>query len=537
MAQKLQALQYVRPDFDALRLEYIAAVQKFKKAESVNIAQMTVQNLDNLNDSLISTYEILQTLATQNPTDEVYQAELAIWRLNMPLLKDLAYRFSNSLVKSKFRNQLEIALPLAKFKLAENQLKTYSNDIDDLLLQEQAIINEYQSILSTATINIGGHIISLATALQKPTMYTTEEQLLITDTTKTFLTANQATLITLFEQLAQNRNQQARILNYDTYSELSMASHNHFDYSFTEVLSLCDTILATTPVSLEPISHPLVDDSKLTATDISSALKNLLESLSPATARFYDYLIEHDSLTFTNNAHCKIPSLSTFVISKQLPELTINLDCLPDQSDFLLNQIGQAFQAFSIRGLKSGNLIFSFHDTQAVLAKGFEFLCWPWLHLLVGNEAANLRTLMLERNLTALNYHAKQIKFAAHLYQPTAANFNDLNILWSKQTNQPDDLPTWLLDADLICQPDNALDKLLSIIIGMQFWQPNAEQGNPDIVNKYIQFAKNSSQDSLLNLLQLCEIESPFASATLPSLLNTINDYVQHLVANSVEQK
>ncbi|CAH0419319.1 hypothetical protein [Periweissella ghanensis] len=534
MAQKLQALQYVRPDFDALRLEYIDAVQKFKKAESVNIAQMTVQNLDNLNDSLISTYEILQTLATQNPADEVYINELAVWRLQLPLLKDLAYRFANSLVKSKFRNQLEIALPLAKFKLAENQLKTYSSDIDDLLLAEQAILNEYQGIVATATINMGGHILSLPAALQKLTTFSASEQTVIGDTVAAFLVNHQTKLINLFEQLIQNRNQQAFALGYASYSEFSMAAHNHFDYSLTEVLSLCDTILTTMPIKLTPTNWPQ-QSATPTAETITSSLKTLLAALDPATQRFYDYLIEHESLTFTNNIHCKVPSLATFVISKQLPEITINLDCLPTQTDVLLNQLGRAFQAFSIRGLKSGNLIFSFHDTQAALAKGFEFICWPWLHHLVGNDAPSYRKDMITQNIAALTYHANQIKFAANFYQSQTPSINELNTLWPNQLKQTPNLPTWLLDTTLICQPDAALDNLLSIIIGMQFWQPNAEQGDSEVMNKYLQFAKNSSQDSLLNLLKLCEIESPFASATLPSLLNTINDYAQHMVAADIQ--
>lgn len=535
MAQKLQALQYVRPDFDALRLEYINAVQKFKKAESVNIAQMTVQNLDNLNDSLISTYEILQTLATQNPADEIYINELAIWRLKLPLLKDLAYRFANSLVKSKFRNQLEIALPLAKFKLAENQLKTYSSDIDDLLLAEQAILNEYQGIVATATLNMGGHILSLPVALQKLSTFSASEQTVIGDTVANFLANHQTKLINLFEQLVQNRNHQALILGYDSYSEFSMAAQNHFDYSLTEVLSLCDTILTTVPIKLVPTNWQ--QPATPTAESITNGLKALLGALDPATQRFYDYLIEHESLTFTNNTHCKVPSLATFVISKQLPEITINLDCLPNQIDVLLNQIGRAFQAFSIRGLKSGNLIFSFHDTQAALAKGFEFICWPWLHYLVGNEAPSYRKDMIAQNLAVLRYHANQIKFAASFYQSQTPSVAELNATWDKQLKQKNSLPTWLLDTTLICQPDAALDNLLSIIIGMQFWQPNTEQGDLEVIDKYLQFAKNSSQDSLLNLLKLCGIESPFSSATLPSLLNTLNDYAQHMVAADIKQQ
>lgn len=530
MAQKLQVLQYVRPDFDVFRLDYIDAVQKFKKAESVNIAQMTIQNLDNLNDSLISTYEILQTLATQHPADKTYIDELAIWDMQVPLLQDLAYRLANILIKSKFRNQLAIALPLAKFKLAENQLKTYSTEIDALLLDEQILINQYHKILSTATINVNGHVLSLTSALQILFTLDIQTQTLIETTVTNFLTLNQAKLITLFEKLTANRKQQAKILNYSTYSEFNMARHNHIDYTINEVLTLCDTILNTIPIKLDQPDLPQTN-ANFTSTNLQKNLKPFLDAIDPVTTRFYDYLVEHNSLHFTNNIYCDVPSLATFIINKQLPEITINTDCLPNQVDALLNQFGRAFQAFSIRGLKSGNLIFSFTDTQTALAKGFEFISWPWLHLLIGNDAQTFQKLMIKKNLQALNYHANQIKFANYLYQPSTPSLAELNNLWPNQLGQ---LPTWLLDETLITHPNTAVDDLLGIVIGMQFWQPTEEQGNADIVNKYIQFAKNSSQDSLLNLLNLCAIESPFDSATLPSLLNTINDYAQHLVSTGL---
>lgn len=531
MAQKLQALQYVRPDFDAFRLEFIMAVQRFKKCESVGQMHAAVQNIDNLTKNIISTHETLKTLAAQNPNNETYQNELLIWQQHQALLRETNNRFFSGLIKSKFRSQLEGVVPSVKLTLATNHVRAYLSDNEDLIQAEQQLIINYQNILNTATISIDGRKKHLTDVIKHYQCYDATTKKNIFNTAHAFLQAHNQELLVIYQQIAANRSEQATNANFDNFGEYNLQISNHFDYPLTEITTLCQHILTFVPDNHSALIGNLnLDIPKFaSAESLIDHLSSVFTAISPETNKFFQYLLEHNVLTVIDDEHTNVDTLATFTLYNETPHITINLASLPLKLDKMLNQFGRAFQAYAVRGLRSSDLLFSLPTSQASIAKSLEFIAWPWLYHLTADSSQSYQQAHLNKNIFVLRSTAADIIFLANCYQVKNFNFTNLTTRWHQihQLEWPDinDM-LWLFDQQLLVNPFGGIDTILSILVALQFWQPETDNEESKVLDNYFAFAKNSSKFAFADLItQTDGIESPIELATLQQLINKINAY------------
>lgn len=531
MAQRLKALHYVQPDFDAFRLEFINAVQKFKKCESVGQVHAAIQNIDNLTKNVISSYETLKTLAVQNPDNLAYQKELVVWQQQQVLLSDNNNRFFTGLLKSKFRNQLESMLPPVKFILAENHVASYTTENNALIAEENELLLAYKKLLTSVDLELEGVLIPLHLALRNYSTFTSLIQRKIVTAATDFLSLHGQELLSLYQKIIANRFSQTNNANFSNYGDLKLKVSNHFDYSLTEIIALCQHILVRiSPQKNQPnILTPTPITNFTSDTQLLNYLETMFANISPEMATFFAYLVEHDVIKIIADSHVKTTSVETFILYNETPQITINRNSLPSAFATMINQLGRSFQAYCVRGLRSSDLLFSLPTSQASIAKSFEFITLPAITKTALNSKLDYQQAQLNKNISALRLAAANIIFLTICYQADTFNpviitnawYQEHNIDWPNQTDM-----LWLFDFELLNAPFIDIDTILSTLIGLQFWNPIPTIENDTNLDDYSNLAKHSSNLAFKDLIgSIKGLLSPIEPTTVDLLLKKIDSY------------
>lgn len=525
MAQKLENFQYTRPDFDTYKLTFIMAIKKFKKTESINQAQIELQNIENLIGELLSSYEILKIISLRKESDFPYQEELTIWQENQPLFDELINRFSNSFLKSKFKNQLILITPKTKFNLANNFINTYSEENTLLKIQEQKLIKDYSKIINSKIITINDEFYNLSFILNNFFKFSKNNQIIIKNEMHSFLQQNSNTLLELHKKIFDNRKLQTTNLNYTNYLEYILTANNRLEYELASINNLSSTIINTLHQDYSLNNYPVENDyvfpNKIE--ELDNLLSQLFIELGDIDKSFFLEISKH--VDTINDSKMSNSSWSNFIVNKQISHLTINLTNLQNNPIQFLNTLGQHFQSHTIKFLKTKHLLFSLPLARTTVSKSFEIICWPVLLKLLTKDTTNIHfELFVKNNINDLVSNAKKINFINEIYTNPNFDIKNSTVMDTLNYNYTQEKTTdmlWLLDFDLVTNFGAIFDNLVSSLIGLQFL--TKDYSSSEKFTNFLNITKNSCNLPFDELITSNNLLSPMNSELLNTIFEPLN--------------
>ncbi len=217
---KFSDMPYRRPDLEELRRKYERITQEFAKATSADEQYRLILEHEKLSGDFETMASIAYIRNSINTTDSYYEAEMAFFDANSPVVNTYIQNFYKAATTSPFKAELETRTGKLFFTNVELALKAFSPETVDLQKKENALVTEYEKLLASAKIDFHGETLNLS-EMQKHTISsdrTTRKEAW----TKIagFFTENSKRLDDIYDELVKNRTEQAHKLGYKNYVQL-----------------------------------------------------------------------------------------------------------------------------------------------------------------------------------------------------------------------------------------------------------------------------------------------------------------------------
>jgi oligoendopeptidase F len=155
-------MPYTRPDTETVRKELETLTSAFRAAETYEEARDLFIRKDRLMRHIMSLSTIAQIRHSIDTRDEFYDSEVLFWNKTFPELQEYLQIWTEALLASPFRSELEAEFGDVVFLNAEIELKTFDPSIIPLLQEENDLTMEYEKLLASAQIPFRGKVYTIA---------------------------------------------------------------------------------------------------------------------------------------------------------------------------------------------------------------------------------------------------------------------------------------------------------------------------------------------------------------------------------------
>lgn len=214
-------IAYKRVDMDALKDGIRALTQKLQDAKDFAEAKEAFIAMDELEGNTIGTMRtVAQIRRDINTQDPFYDAEMAFYNKEMPELEPLRKAWTDSLLASPFRKELEETFGNVPFVNAELDAKSFVPEIVEDLQRENELVSEYTKLIASAQIPFDGQVLTLSQIT--PYKLSTDDELrrAAWQADGVWFNTKSGELDRIYDELVKLRHGMGKKLGYDSYTPL-----------------------------------------------------------------------------------------------------------------------------------------------------------------------------------------------------------------------------------------------------------------------------------------------------------------------------
>lgn len=308
-------MPYKRPDLSALlaRCEELAAQLSAAPTPEALVALYREENHE------MAHYRTAQILAnihyTQDTRDPIWSAEQDWFDENSPAVSNAETCIAKAILSNPHAGALADAFGSTVLPTLQNRVKAMDERLIPLQQKENALISAYQKLYGGALVTLDGKQLTIPQLnLYKESMDPAMRRAAY-DAEAAYFDAHRQEFDSIYDQLVHNRNEQARMLGYKDYSELSYVRMNRIGYGPKEVKAFRDEVavhvvpMLTKIMALKAkrigLEHPMFWDSALNFADgnpaphgnyeeLMASARKMYHELSPVTGAFIDFMQDNE---------------------------------------------------------------------------------------------------------------------------------------------------------------------------------------------------------------------------------------------------
>ena len=558
---KFSEYKYVRPDFEQIEKEINELINKFNASESKD---EQIKCIDRFNE-IRNYFDTMSTLTSIrnsiNTTDEFYEKEQEFFDEKTPVYGGLVDAFLKSLVKSKFKNELEEKYGKYFFEKIELQLKVFSPDIIEDLVAENKLVTKYSKLTASAKIEFDGKINNLSqmTPYSQSTNRGIREkaQLLVAK----FFEDNEHEFDTIYDELVKVRTKMAKKLGFNNYVELGYGRLGRTDYTSADVKKYRDQVYKY----LVPLAQKLIDrqanrlgletlkyfdlnlkflsgnPKPIGSKDVLVAKgKQMYSEMSPETKEFFDFMVEKELLDLEAKEGKRGGGYCTFISDYKSPFIFSNFNGTSGDVDVLTHEAGHAFQVFQSRNIEIPEFIWPTYEACEIHSMSMEFFAWPWMNLFFGHDEEKYRYTHLSEALLFIPYGVTVDEFQHYVYENPDATPEMRKAMWRQIEKKY--LPYkvydgnkfferggfWFRQSHIFSSPFYYIDYTLAQVCAFQYLIASREN-RPEAWNSYLGLCKLGGTKPFLELVEAAGLLSPFTEGTLEKIVLKVSTYLDEI--------
>ncbi|MFA6843642.1 MAG: M3 family oligoendopeptidase, partial [Bacilli bacterium] len=148
--------KYTRPDYEKVKTEIDALVQKMNNAETSSDALSTLKEFNKTYNTVVSDIALVEIRNSIDMADKFYEKEMNFIIEYMPKFDELKNHMNKAIVNSKFVKNIKGQYGEQFVNLLEAQIKCFDPCIMPELVLEGKVCNEYNKLISSAKIEFDG---------------------------------------------------------------------------------------------------------------------------------------------------------------------------------------------------------------------------------------------------------------------------------------------------------------------------------------------------------------------------------------------
>lgn len=558
---KFKDYKYERPDISKIGEEFDTLLKKFEEAEDVEAQNEVIREINKLRNTMDTMGTLVHIRHSINTEDKFYANEQDFIDENEPIYQNLVFKYYKALVNSKFRKELEAKWGKQVFSLAELQLKSFSEEIINDLVQENKLTTEYNKLIASAKLEFEGEVRNLSQMLPFMESKDRETRKKAYEVYTNFFAEHESEFDRIYDDLVKLRDKMAKKLGYENYVQFGYDRMGRTDYDSKMVANYRKQVYE----SLVPVVVELKDRQRkrlgledfkyydelleyLTgnATPKGSPEwiiengKKMYEELSKETDEFFTFMLERELLDLVSKKGKMSGGYCTIIPDYDSPFIFSNFNGTSGDIDVLTHEAGHAFQSYMSMDYELPEYGFPTYEACEIHSMSMEFITWPWMDLFFKDEVDKYKFSHLAGAISFIPYGVTVDEFQHYVYENPEATPEMRKTKWreiekkylSFRDYEDNDFLNrggfWFKQGHIFQTPFYYIDYTLAQVCAFQFWIKDRED-HEKAWEDYIRLCKAGGSLPFLELVKLGNLENPFVDGTISKVVRPLKEYLDNV--------
>ncbi|MCL2188957.1 MAG: M3 family oligoendopeptidase [Defluviitaleaceae bacterium] len=555
---KFSQMPYERPQFDAVLAQMEGLLAEFKAAKSADDAFAAYKKYDDATKELFSAISIGRIRHTLDTNDKFYDGEKAYFDEMLPKLQPAMKAYTQALLDSPFRAELEKAWGTLLFDNAELQLKTFKPEIVPDLQEENRLSSEYSKLIASAQIEFDGKTLTLAQIRPYSEHPDRAMRKAAVEATGAWFMERAEKFDTLFDELVKVRTRIAEKLGHTHFTQVGYYRMQRNCYDQAQVAKFREGVINhIVPVALrlknEQKQRIGVDSLKFyddafeypegnakpmgTPEDIFAHGKKMYHELSDETAQFIDFMLENELFDVLTRPGKQAGGYCASIPKYKSPFIFANFNGTAGDIDVLTHEAGHAFAGYLAKDIYPSALRYYSMETAEVHSMAMEFFTWPWVEGFFGDATQKYYQQHLGGALTFIPYGVMVDEFQHHMYNNPELTPARRNALWLEleakyrpwldltETPFYGEGRRWQAQGHIFSSPFYYIDYCLAQIMALSFWA-DAQKDAKSAWEKYRRLVGFAGTKTFVELVQDAGLPTPFEADNVKTVADAAVEWL-----------
>jgi len=558
---KFKDYEYIRPDYENFKTDCETKLLEFAEADSVETQLKVFNEIVDERRNISTMMTLAEVRFSLNTEDSFYVQEKEYWDLQRPLYEEITDGFYQTIMQSKWLEQLKKEIPEVFFMQLECAMKSFDSKIIPELQEENKLTSEHARLIASAQIEFEGEIYNLPQLNALTTSADREYRHRAYDARISFFEQHESEFDEIYDKLVKVRDKMAKKMGYENYVPLGYYRMYRLDYDEKMVANYRQQILS----DIVPIANSLYQrqlkrlgyetlryyDEKVEFVDgnatpqgsyeeIVSNGQKMYHELSSETAEFIDFMIERDLLDLVARKGKEAGGYCTYIDAYDSPFIFSNFNGTSGDIDVLTHEAGHAFQCYQSRWIKIPELNSPTMESCEIHSMSMEFFAHPWMELFFKDMADKYRFSHVVGTITFLPYGVLVDHFQHEVYHQPDMSPAQRKETWRKLEKQY--LPHknyegssllekggwWFQQSHIFEAPFYYIDYTLAQVCALQFFKRIHEK-DETAWKDYLHLCKLGGTKTFTELVKEAHLIVPFEDGCVSSITKTISVWLDSI--------
>ena len=546
---KFSELEYVRPDFEQAKENLKSYIKKIREADSFTAALSAYTESEKEIDHLMMMYTLVYIRHTLDTSDKFYEEEHEVFNSQFPTFGPISVESGEALNESKYRDDFETKFGKQFFASIELEKKRFSEKNIPLLQEEAKLTSEYQKMMASCKIKFDGKELNLYGIQKYFENDDREVRKAAFQAYSDFYHENEKRLEEIWDELIKLRNEMGRNLGFENFIPLGYLRQSRTDYGQKEVASfrkqvesylvpLCTELYKAQAkrIGVDPL---YVYDEKMTFADgnavpagdddfMMEEAKKMYHELSPETAEFIDFMMEHELLDLKNKPNKASTGYMTSLAPLKAPFVFSCFNGTIFDMQVLTHELGHAFAGYmAMRNQPISEYYSESTDIAEIHSMSMEQFAYPYAERFFGKDADKYRFQHLQDAITFVPFGVAVDEFQHICYEKPELTPKERTYEWHKleekympwrKYDESDEFMNrggyWYHKLHIFQEPMYYINYTLTTMGAMEFKKKYAED-KEKAWEDYLKLCKVGGSLSYLETLKYANVSNPFEAGSV----------------------
>jgi len=518
----------------------------YREAETVDVDYSTA----------VSLARIRRDIDTR---DEFYDAEVTFYNQEMPKLQPVFKAWTQALLDSPFRKELEQKYGAVTFVNAEMSARSFAPELVEDIQKENALRTRYSKLIASAQIPFRGEIYTISQLSPWKGNPDDEIRRAAWKAEGDWYNAHGEELDEIYDELVKLRTAMGRKLGFEGYTPLGYLRMKRNCYGEQEIerfrvavqkylvpvvkklymkqaqrqgrefpLSFADKDMAFLSGNPRPAGGPA---------EILAMGDQFYSELSEETKVFWRFMREHEMLDVESKPGKAGGGYCSRIASMRSPFIFANFNGTSHDVEVVTHEAGHAFAGFINRDRIPSSAIWPSMEGCEVHSMSMEFFAWPWAEGFFGEDARKFRYNHLKGALAFIPYGTMVDHFQHIIYEYPEFSPQERHQVWMELLGlympwvKPGEVPFygegkgWQRQSHIYSSPFYYIDYCLAQTVALDFWA-RIQEDSKAAFDTYLKYSSLGGTLTFTELLQEAGLGDPFDESTLRRVCAAADKYL-----------
>ena len=561
-------IPYRRADLTAWKEQMEDITARFKAAQTFEEADAAYREADTFDDDYQTMLTLARIRCNMDTRDPFYEGEVSFYNQETPKLQPLHKAWTQAILESPFRPQLEEKYGKVTFVNAEMAAKAFTPELVEDIQKENALKQRYSKLIASAQIPFRGGIYTVSQLSPWKNDPDDATRLEAWTAEGNWYNEHGDELDEIYHELVQLRTAMGKKLGYEGYTPLGYLRMRRNCYGETEI----DKFRMAVQKHLVPLAKKLYirqaqrqgrqfpltfADKDLsfrsgnprplgTPEDILAMGDKFYSELSPETAEFWSFMRRHEMMDVESRPGKAAGGYCTRIASMHSPFIYANFNGTAHDVEVVTHEAGHAFAGFVNRDRVPAAAIWPSMEGCEVHSMSMEFFAWPWAEGFFGEDARKFRYTHLMGALTFIPYGTMVDHFQHIIYEFPEFGPQERHQVWQELLGvympwvRPGDVPFygegkgWQRQSHIYASPFYYIDYCLAQTVALDFWA-RIQEDPKAAWDTYLKYSRLGGTMVFTDLLKEAGLGDPFNEETLKKVCAAADQYLADYDLSGIE--